>query len=98
VAVVEDDVRFRETLIRILTRNSDFHYLGAWSNGEDALAALARLEPAVVLMDVNLPTMSGIECTARLKQRKPSPQVLMLTVYEDTERIFSALKAGASGY
>lgn len=98
IAIVEDDPRFRETLARILTHHPEFRSLGAWSNGEDALDALAGLKPDVVLMDINLPTMSGIECTARLKQHRPSPQVLMLTVYEDTEGIFSALKAGASGY
>lgn len=98
VAIVEDDPRFRETLTRILARHEEYRLLGAWSNGEEALTAIASLKPDVVLMDINLPTMSGIECTARLKQRQPSPQVLMLTVYEDTEGIFSALKAGASGY
>ena len=98
VAIVEDDPLFRATLTRILARNKDFRYVGAWSSGEEALAGMEALRPDVVLMDINLATMSGIECTARLKQRQPSPQVLMLTVYEDTDQIFSALKAGASGY
>ncbi len=100
IAIVEDDPLYRQTLRHILGRSGTYQCTAAYPSAEDALAAIssAKKAPAVVLMDINLPEMSGIACTARLKTLVPAPQVLMLTVYEDTERIFSALKAGASGY
>jgi DNA-binding NarL/FixJ family response regulator len=72
--------------------------LCACSTSEEALRKLPRFQPDVVLMDIHLPNMSGVECTRRLKELLPATQVLILTVYEDNERIFGALKAGASGY
>ena len=98
IAIVEDDTRFRETLERVLRRQGGFAIVGAWSSGEAALPQLLALRPQIVLMDIHLPAMSGIECTARLSQQPSPPQVLMLTVYQETEKIFNALQAGASGY
>jgi DNA-binding NarL/FixJ family response regulator len=98
VVIVEDDKALREELIRILNTAPDVECLGAVSSGEDALQVIPRRPPDIVLMDIKLPKMSGIECVAELKKRLPDLQIIMLTVYEDTEKIFQALRAGASGY
>jgi DNA-binding NarL/FixJ family response regulator len=76
----------------------DCKCLATFSNGEDAIKSIPKLAPDLVMMDVHLPNLSGIECTARLKQSLPNLPILMLTVYEDEEKIFQAFKAGASGY
>ena len=88
----------RATLARVLNRADGFRLLSEYANGEEALKALPEQSPDVVLMDINLPVMNGVECVRQLKQVAPQVQVLMLTVYEDTENIFNALAAGASGY
>jgi DNA-binding NarL/FixJ family response regulator len=98
VAVVEDNAGLRRSWQRLLTHAPGMQCVGAWGSGELALPQLAALRPDVVLMDINLPGMSGIECTARLKASCPATQVVMVTVYEDTDSIFRALKAGACGY
>lgn len=98
VAVVEDNAGLRRSLERLLQRAPGLRCVGAWVDGETALARCTESPPDVVLMDINLPGMSGIECTARLKRLYPRVQVIMVTVYEDTDSIFRALKAGACGY
>jgi DNA-binding NarL/FixJ family response regulator len=98
VSIVEDSDKFRETLARILNRSEGFRCISQYPNAEDALKALPSDKPAVVLMDINLPGMNGVECVRQLKQLMPTIQVMMLTVYEDTENIFNALAAGATGY
>jgi DNA-binding NarL/FixJ family response regulator len=98
VAVVEDDALIRSSLQRIIDAAPGHRCVCVCATAEEALREIPRHMPHVVLMDIHLPTLSGIACTARLKQAWPALQVLMLTVYEDTERIFQALKAGASGY
>ncbi|HWD91773.1 MAG TPA: response regulator transcription factor [Verrucomicrobiae bacterium] len=98
VSIVEDSDKFRETLCRVLNRAEGFRCLSHYPNAEDALKALPQDKPEVVLMDINLPGMNGVECVRQLKQSLPTVQVMMLTVYEDTENIFNALAAGASGY
>lgn len=98
VAVVEDNTGLRRSLERLLQRAPGLHCVGAWVDGETALARFTESPPDVVLMDINLPGMSGIECTAHLKRLYPRVQVIMVTVYEDTDSIFRALKAGACGY
>jgi DNA-binding NarL/FixJ family response regulator len=98
VAIVEDDRGLREQLAQILGSARDVRFVGACASGEDALDRIHLLQPDVVLMDIKLPGMSGIECVAHLKRALPSLQIIMLTVYEDSERIFRALKAGADGY
>jgi DNA-binding NarL/FixJ family response regulator len=98
VAIVEDDRGLSDQLVQILGAAPDVQFVGAHSTGENALQQLPRSQPDVVLMDIKLPGMSGIDCVAQLKRTQPSIQIIMLTVYEDSERIFRALKAGADGY
>ncbi len=98
VAIVEDDAVIRSSLVRLVGDTPGFRCVGACATGEEALRRLPEFNPKVVIMDVHLPQMSGIECTRRLKALLPATQVLILTVYEDGEHIFRALKAGASGY
>jgi len=98
VAIVEDDRRLRERLVSLLDADPGFHCVGAYMSAEEAINKLPEKRPDVVLMDLDLPGMSGAECTFRLKRIQPSMQVLVLTVYDDDERIFEALEAGATGY
>jgi DNA-binding NarL/FixJ family response regulator len=98
VAIVEDNAALANGLRKIIESASDFRCLGVWTTAEDALKKIDAFRPQVVLMDINLPGMSGIEATARIKQHLPELQVIMVTVYRDHDQIFAALKAGASGY
>lgn len=98
VIVVEDDSGLREQLVKILNSAPGIHCVGACPSAEDALRLIPAKKPDVVLMDIRLPGMSGIDCVAELKQVLPALQIIMLTVYEDSESIFRALKAGAAGY
>jgi DNA-binding NarL/FixJ family response regulator len=98
VVVVEDDKGLREQLVAILRSAPDLKCIGAFARGEEALAKIPAQNPDVVLMDIGLPGMSGIDCVAQLKKLNPAPQIIMVTVYEDSDRIFRALKAGANGY
>lgn len=98
VSIVEDNDQLRGTLARVISRAEGFRCLSQYANAESALEALPKERPNVVLMDINLPGMNGVECVQRLKQVAPEILVVMLTVYEDTENIFKALAAGASGY
>jgi DNA-binding NarL/FixJ family response regulator len=98
VSIVEDSEQVRTTLARVINRAEGVRCVSQHANAEAALEALPTERPQVVLMDINLPGMNGVECVRRLKQLAPEIQVIMLTVYEDTETIFNALAAGASGY
>lgn len=98
VAVVEDDDEIRANLTHRIGGAPSFKLLGAFSDAESALAQLPAQSPDVVLMDINLPGMDGVECVRLLKSRLPSAQFVMLTVYEDNNRLFKSLIAGASGY
>ena len=98
VSIVEDNDQLRETLARMVERAEGFECLGQHPNAEAAIAAIPQERPNVVLMDINLPGMNGVECVRKLKQLVPTIQVVMLTAYEDTENIFNSLAAGASGY
>lgn len=98
VSIVEDSDQLRQTLARVIARAEGFHCVNQYESAESALEGLPTAKPDVVLMDINLPGMNGVECVRRLKQALPQTQVVMLTVYEDTENIFNALAAGASGY
>src|SRR5579859_7440890 len=98
VVVVEDDRGLREQITKILGMAPDIACVGVWASAEEALPLIAEKKPDVVLMDIKLPGMSGIQCVAEIKKSFPDMQVIMVTVYEDSERIFRALKAGASGY
>jgi DNA-binding NarL/FixJ family response regulator len=98
VIVVEDDRGLREQLVKIMKSAPGIRCVGACPSGEEALRLVPVKKPDVVLMDIGLPGMSGIDCVAELKQILPGLHIIMLTVYEDSERIFRALKAGANGY
>ncbi len=98
VGIVEDDERIRDSLRMLLGGLAGLRCEGAWGSAEEALRELPGLGPEVVLMDLNLPGIDGIEATRRLRRLAPGTAVLMLTVYEDAERVFRALQAGASGY
>lgn len=98
VAIIEDDNWIRENLAGQVRNTEGFFCAGSYQTAEEAIAKLPALAPDVVLMDINLPKMNGIECVRQLKVLTPSAQILMLTVYEDSERIFNSLLAGASGY
>jgi DNA-binding NarL/FixJ family response regulator len=98
VVIVEDDRGVRDNLELLLRSDDTLSFAGAFASAEVALSELPALRPDMAIMDINLPKMSGIECVARLKQRLPQLQVLMLTVYDDGDNVFRALKAGANGY
>lgn len=98
VIVVEDDQGLREQLVKILNSAPGIRCAGACPSGEEALRQVPLLLPDVVLMDIRLPGISGIDCVAELKRSLPQVQIIMLTIYEDSESIFRALKAGANGY
>lgn len=98
IAIVEDDAGLRGSLEEILASDPQLACIGAFPSGEQALAGLPTLEPQVVLMDINLPGISGVECVPKLVGLLPDVLILMLTVYDDSDVIFQSLSAGASGY
>jgi DNA-binding NarL/FixJ family response regulator len=98
VALVEDDASIRRALEIILGGAPGFECVGAYASAEEALSRLVDQAPDVVLMDIQLPRMSGVACVRQLKERCPEVQVLMLTVFEDDELVFESLAAGATGY
>ena len=98
VAIVEDNDEIRGTLERIVGRASGMRFVGSFPDGKTAMELLPQHHPEVVIMDIRLPDVSGIECTAWLKRALPATQVLIFTVYGDNEQVFRALEAGASGY
>lgn len=98
VAIVEDDRLLRNSLETLIGESPGYHCVFACDTGEVALLKIPDLMPDVVVMDIHLPKMSGVECTRRLKELLPKIGILILTVYEDSERIFDALRAGANGY
>jgi len=98
VSIVEDDAPARDILTEWVRGADGFKCVGVHEHAEAALAALPQEKPSVVLMDINMPGMSGIECVRRLKPQMLDTQFVMLTVYEDPDHIFKALSSGASGY
>lgn len=98
VAIVEDNATIRNTFRQWIDAAPDFRCVCTCASAEDALAEIPRLKPDVVLMDIHLPGESGIACTARLKEKLPAVQVIIVTVYRNHELIFQALEAGACGY
>ena len=98
VSIVDDDAPARGILAEWVRGADGFRCVGVHENAETALAALPQEKPSVVLMDINMPGMSGIECVRRLKPQMMETQFMMLTVYEDPDHIFKALSSGASGY
>jgi len=98
VAIIEDSQTIRDSLMHFVQTDPECRCVFACATAEEALAGVAKHQPEVVLMDIQLPGLSGIECTARIKKILPAVQIIMVTVYEDTERISAALRAGACGY
>jgi DNA-binding NarL/FixJ family response regulator len=98
IAIVEDNDGLRRSLETIVKRGPGTQCVGLFAKAEDALRELPTLRPNVVLMDINLPGMDGVECVTRLAREAPGLQIVMLTVYDNTDAIFNSLAAGASGY
>jgi DNA-binding NarL/FixJ family response regulator len=98
VSIVEDNEQLRGTLARLIGKADGFQFVSQYESAEAALEGLPKDRPEVVLMDINLPGISGVECVRRLKRSSPEISAVMLTAYEDTENIFNALAAGANGY
>jgi DNA-binding NarL/FixJ family response regulator len=98
VAIVEDNEALGESLQRVVESIPDARCIGVWGSAEEGLKKIDAFRPSIVLMDINLPGMSGIEATALLKRHLPEIQVIIVTVHREHEKIFDALKAGACGY
>src|ERR1043165_7098541 len=98
LVIVEDLTEVREGLRQFLSLNPEFKVLNTFNNAEDALYDIPKLKPDIVIMDINLPGMNGIECIRQVKGKSPGTQYMMFTVYENDEKVFEALKSGASGY
>lgn len=98
VAIVEDDHRWSASIEALIRHGDGFEWAGSYPTAEAALAGVTQRKPDVMLMDINLPKMSGVECTRQLKLAIPDLLVIMLTAYDDNDLIFQALQAGADGY
>lgn len=98
VAIVEDEPALRGSFEAILSRAPGVRCVGAFANAEEALQGILKLKPQVVIMDVQLPGMDGVECVRQLSEHLPKTQFVMLTVHDNPEAIFNSLAAGASGY
>jgi DNA-binding NarL/FixJ family response regulator len=98
IGIVEDDREVRENWAKVLNAHPKLKCIAACESGEEALKRFPDCRPDVVLMDINLPGMSGIQCTALVKELLPKTQVLMVTIYSNNNSVFEALQAGASGY
>ncbi len=98
VSIVDDETELRESIIRYLNLTGEVRCISDYARAEDALAGLPADAPQVVLMDIKMAGMNGIECVRRLKEQMPEVQIIMLTVFEDADLIFDALRAGATGY
>lgn len=98
VAVVDDVEEIRIGFSFLINSSDECECVGSFANAEELLSALDECAPQVIIMDIGLPGMSGIDCCREIKARRPSTQIMICTVYEDDERLFSALKAGASGF
>jgi len=98
LAIVEDLDEVRDGLKNFISLSQDFKVLNTFKTAEDAVIDLPKLKPDIVIMDINLPGMNGIECIRQIKDKTPGTQFMMFTVYENDEKVFEALKAGASGY
>ena len=96
--IIEDDAYLRDSYSAIINSSNEFTVTNTFRTGEDALRELKRQRPDLILMDIELPGKTGVECTALMKEKYPQLQIVMVTVYEDTELVFDSLKAGASGY
>ena len=98
VSIVEDDPGVRSSLVKLINSSPGYRCVSQHSSAENALVEIPKLKPDVALMDINLPGINGVECVRKLKPLLPRTQVIMLTVYQNTDNIFKALAAGATGY
>jgi DNA-binding NarL/FixJ family response regulator len=98
ICLVEDLKEVREGMTSLLTLDERFEVLATFTDAEKAAEELVAWQPHIVIMDINLPGMNGIECIKKIKQQCPSTQFIMFTIYEDDEKVFEALTAGATGY
>jgi DNA-binding NarL/FixJ family response regulator len=98
VSIVEDDAQVRASLVKLIDSSPGFRCVSNHASAENALLEIPKVKSQVVLMDINLPGINGVECVRRLKPQLPATQIIMLTVYQNTEHIFNALAAGATGY
>jgi len=98
IVIVEDLAEVRDGLNQFISLSPEFSVLDTFQTAEEALVDIPRLKPDIVIMDINLPGMNGIECIKQLKGKTSGTQFMMFTVYENDEKVFEALKAGASGY
>lgn len=98
ILIADDQALFREGLRTLLSTRPDMEVVGEAGDGEEAVALVERLQPAVVLMDLRMPRVDGIEATARIRERWPAIPVLVLTTFDDDANLFGALRAGAAGY
>lgn len=98
LVIVDDLAEVREGLQQFISLNPDLKVIDTFSTAEEALHELPELKPDIVIMDISLPGMNGIECIRQVKEKCPGTQFMMFTVYENDEKVFEALKAGASGY
>jgi DNA-binding NarL/FixJ family response regulator len=98
VGIVEDVAGLRQTLIELLSSAEDIEFGGGWETGEAALNGAAAARPDIMLMDINLPGMNGVECVQQLKPRMPDTEFMMLTIFEDHQLVYGSLVAGATGY
>jgi DNA-binding NarL/FixJ family response regulator len=98
IVIVEDLSEVREGLNQFLSLNNEFKVLDTFQTGEEAVYDIPKLQPDIVIMDISLPGINGIECIRQVKHKSPRTQFMMFTVYENDEKVFEALKAGASGY
>ena len=98
ISIVEDLTEVREALKRLIDQSENFGLVEGFNNAEQAEKSIPLQPPDIVIMDINLPGMSGIECIRRIKEKCPGTQFMMFTIYEDDEKVFEALKAGAHGY
>ena len=98
IVIVEDNDAIRSSLALLISGSPGFKCIGTFKSSEETIEKIKSLEVDVVLMDINLPDMNGIECTRKLKEINPKLLIIMQTVYENSEMIFESLKAGASGY
>ncbi len=98
VAIVEDNTDIRNNLVELIKLTNNLELVGAFEDGVAAVNGIPKVKPDVVVMDIQLPGLDGVECVRRLKAQMPEVNFLMLTVYEDSERLFESIKAGAGGY
>jgi len=98
VSIVEDLPEVRSSIERLIREQPDLLLLSSSSNSEDAMPLIKEAQPDVVIMDINMPGISGIECISKIKDDCPATQFMIFTIYENDEKVFNALAAGASGY